>query len=86
MSVEIFCLYGFISNFGKKIIMETIVIQPENDFELSILKDFLEKSHIKSRVLSEDDKEDFVLSLLMQETDYTDTIESNDFIKSLEQK
>lgn len=66
--------------------MDTIVIQPENDFELSLLKEFLEKSHIKNRVISEEDKEDFVLELLMQETDYTDTIDSTDFIKSLQQK
>jgi len=66
--------------------MDTILIQPQNDIELSLLKDFLEKSRIKSKVLSEEDKEDFVLGLLMQETDYNDTIDSTDFIKSLQQK
>ncbi len=66
--------------------METIVVQPSNDDELKLLKEFLQKSRIKSRMLSEEDKEDFVLGLMMQETDYNDTIDTNEFIKQLQGK
>lgn len=66
--------------------METIVVQPSNDEELKQLKEFLEKSRIKNRVLNEEDKEDLVLGLMMQETDYNDTIDANAFIKQLQGK
>jgi hypothetical protein len=39
--------------------METIVVQPSNEEELKLLKEFLQKSRIKSRVLNEGDKEDW---------------------------
>jgi len=66
--------------------METIVVQPSNDEELNLLKEFLEKSRIKNRVLNEEDKEDLVLGLMMQETDYNDTMDANAFIKQLQGK
>jgi len=66
--------------------METIVVQPSNDEELNLLKEFLEKSRIKNRVLNEEDKEDLVLGLMMQETDYNHTIDANTFIKQLQGK
>jgi hypothetical protein len=34
-------------------------------------------------VLNEEDKEDLVLGLMMEETDYNDTIDANEFIKML---
>jgi hypothetical protein len=66
--------------------METIVVQPSSDEELKLLKEFLQKSHIKNRVLSEENKEDLVLGLMMQETDYNDTVDANEFIKQLQGK
>ena len=66
--------------------METIVVQPSNDEELKLLKEFLEKSRIKNRILNEEDKEDLVLGLMMRETDYNDTIDTNEFIKQLQSK
>lgn len=66
--------------------METIVVQPSNNDELKLLKEFLQKSRIKNRVLSEEDKEDIVLGLMMQKTDYNDTIDTNEFIKQLQGK
>jgi len=66
--------------------METIVVQPSNDEELKLLKEFLQKSRIKNRVLNEEDKEDLVLGLMMQETDYSDIIDTNEFIKQLQGK
>ncbi len=37
-------------------------------------------------MLNEEDKEDLVLGLMMQETDYNDTIDTNEFIKQLQGK
>jgi hypothetical protein len=54
--------------------------------ELKLLKEFLQKNPIKNRVLNEEDKEDLVLGLMMQETDYKDTIDRNEFIKQLQGK
>jgi len=66
--------------------METIIVQPSNDQELQLLQEFLQKSRIKSRILNEEDKENLVLGLMMQETDYNDTIDTNEFIKQLQGK
>ncbi len=63
--------------------METVIFQPANDFELSLVKKFIEKTNIKSRVISDEDKEGFVLAKMMQEVDYSETIDTTDFIKGL---
>ena len=46
--------------------METIVVQPSNNEELKLLKEFLQKSQIKSRVLNEEGKENLALRLTIQ--------------------
>ena len=66
--------------------METIVVQPSNIEEMEVLKEFLQKRNIKNHVLNEEDKEDFVLGLLMQEPDYNEVIDTNEFIKQLQGK
>lgn len=66
--------------------METILLQPSTEKEMKLLKEFLQKTHIKSRIISESDKEDFVLGLMMQETDYTDVVDTNEFVKHLQGK
>ena len=63
--------------------METIVVQAANAEELKMTEDFLKKNKLKSRVLTDDDKEDIVLGKLMQETDYNETIPTDTFIKKL---
>jgi hypothetical protein len=60
--------------------METILLQPADEAELERLKAFLNETHIKSRILSEEDKEDFALGLMMQETDYNDVVGTDEFI------
>jgi hypothetical protein len=67
----------------EKMFMETIVVQPSNKEEMEILKKFLQQRNIKNHVLNEEDKEDFVLGLLMQETDYNETIDWEDFKKEM---
>jgi hypothetical protein len=63
--------------------METIVVQAANAAELKMIEDFLKKNKLKSRVLTDDDKEDIVLGKLMEETDYNETIPTDTFIKKL---
>jgi hypothetical protein len=55
---------------------EPIVVQPGNDCELLLLKEFQEKSRIKNRVISQEDKEYPEFGMLMQETDYNDAIDT----------
>ena len=63
--------------------METIVVQAANANELKLIEDFLKKNKLKSRILTDDDKEDIVLGKLMEETDYKETIPTDSFIKKL---
>jgi len=63
--------------------METIVVQAANAEELKLIEDFLKKNKLKSRVLTDDDKEDIVLGKLMEQTDYNETIPTDTFIKKL---
>ncbi len=63
--------------------METIVVQAANAAELKLIEEFLKKNKLKSRVLTEDDKEDIVLGKLMEETDYNETIPIDVLLKKL---
>lgn len=63
--------------------METIVVQAANAEELKMIEEFLKKNKLKSRVLTDDDKEDIVLGKLMEETNYNETIPTGTFIKKL---
>jgi hypothetical protein len=63
--------------------METIVVQAANAEELKLIEEFLKKHKLKSRVLTDDDKEDIVLGKMMEETDYNETIPTETFIKKL---
>lgn len=63
--------------------METIVVQPANAAQLKMIEQFLKKNKLKSRVLTDDDKEDIVLGKLMKEIDYNETISTRSLIKKL---
>lgn len=63
--------------------METIVVQATSKEELKLIEEFLKKNNLKSRILTNDDKEDIVLGKLMEETDYKETVPTDAFIKKL---
>lgn len=63
--------------------MNTILIQAANSNELKLIEEFLQKNNLKSRVLTEDDKEDIVLGRMMEETDYSDGVPTSIFLKKL---
>ncbi len=65
--------------------METILVQAENEEQPKLLQAFLEQHKLKSRVLSDDDKEDIVLGRLMEETDYNEVIDTDTFLNKLRQ-
>ena len=63
--------------------METILIQTNSAEEAKLVQSFLQQNKIKGHVLTDDDKEDIVLSRLMEETDYEEIIEINTFLHKL---
>ncbi len=63
--------------------METILVETENVEQVKLVQAFLEQHKLKSRVLSDEDKEDIVLGRLMEETDYTEVIDTDTFLKRL---
>jgi len=70
-------------NLSKQLYMETIVVQAANAEELKLIEEFLKKHKLKSRILTDDDKEDIVFGKLIEETDYKETIPTDAFIKKL---
>jgi hypothetical protein len=63
--------------------MKTILVLATNAAELKMIEEFLKKNKLKSRVLTDDDKEDIVLGKLMEEVDYNETILSDALLKKL---
>lgn len=63
--------------------METILIQPDNQAELQLIKAFLEQHKLRSRILTEEDKEDFVLGRMMEEGNHNDTLDTEEFLRKL---
>ncbi len=63
--------------------METILVETENVEQVKLVQAFLEQHKLKSRVLSDEDKEDIVLGRLMEETDYSEVIDTDSFSKKL---
>ncbi len=64
--------------------MQTIVIHAETVREVTLVREFLEQHKITGRLLSEEDKEDIVLSRLMEETNYEDVIDTDTFLQKLQ--
>ena len=70
-------------NLQKRATMETILVQAENEEQVKLVHVFLEQHKLKSRILSDDDKEYIVLGRLMEETDYTEVIDTDAFLNKL---
>lgn len=65
--------------------METIIVHADSAEQVKLVQSFLQLHKLKSRILSEDDKEDIVLGRLMEETDYNDIVDTETFINNLRQ-
>ena len=63
--------------------MESFVITPKNLAEQELLRSFLAQSHLDAKVLTDEEKEDLGLLLLMSEVDTSDTVDEERIQKIL---
>jgi hypothetical protein len=63
--------------------MESIVINPKTKDEAKIIADFLKKLNISSNIITEDEKEDLGLLMMMKETDSSDLVSREEVMKKL---
>jgi hypothetical protein len=63
--------------------MKSIVITPKNQSELKFVAELLKKLGISSRILSEEQKEDIGLSILMNESNRDDLVTEKEVMDKL---
>ena len=65
--------------------MQTILIETKDASEYTLITALLEKMKIRMKVLnlSDEDKEDLGLLMMMQEVDWNDTVPVEDVLKKL---
>jgi hypothetical protein len=66
--------------------MKRLILSPENEQELTFLKQLLEKMGVKTEELTEEDIEDLGLLKAMEEGKKGDYIEENEIRKTLNSK
>ncbi len=65
--------------------MESVIITPKNESQLSDLKKFIASSHLEAKILSDEEKEDIGLLIMMSEANMNDLVPENEIIKILVQ-
>ncbi|MBC7401252.1 MAG: hypothetical protein H7289_15040 [Mucilaginibacter sp.] len=63
--------------------MESIVISPKTQDEFKLITDLLEKMRISSKVITDEEKEDFGLLAMMKEVDLDDLVTREEVMKKL---
>lgn len=63
--------------------MKSIIITPKNHAELKLLPQLLSKMNIASAVLSEEEKENMGMAILMKKADRTKTISRKTIMKKI---
>ncbi|MCV9387034.1 hypothetical protein [Reichenbachiella ulvae] len=63
--------------------MSSIVINPKNDQELQFIAELLQKLGVPSKILTEEEKEDLGLSLIMKDVDRADLVDENEILGKL---
>ena len=65
--------------------MQTILIETKDATEYSLITALLEKMKIRMKVLnlSDEDKEDLGLLMMMQEVDWSETVSTNSILNKL---
>jgi hypothetical protein len=68
--------------------MQTILIETKDAAEYSLIKALLEKMKIRMKVLnlSDEEKEDLGLLMLMQEVDWNETVPESEIMAKLRKK
>jgi hypothetical protein len=63
--------------------MESIVISPRTKDEAKIIQDLLVKMNISSKIITDEEKEDMGLLMMMKEADRNDKVSREDVMKKL---
>lgn len=63
--------------------METFIVTPKTKAEAKLLKDIFEKMKIPAKVLSDEEKEDLGLAMMMKEADRSSKVSRDTIMKSL---
>lgn len=63
--------------------MESIVVNPKTREEAKLIMDLLEKMNISSNVISDEEKEDLGLGMMMKEVDRTDFVSREEIMDKL---
>ncbi len=63
--------------------MESIVINPKTKDEAKLITDLLEKMNISSKVITDEEKEDLGLLMMMKEVDRNDKVTREEVMKKL---
>jgi hypothetical protein len=63
--------------------MESIVISPKTKDEAKIITDLLEKMNISSKVITDEEKEDLGLLMMMKEADRSEKVSREEVMKKL---
>jgi hypothetical protein len=63
--------------------MESIVITPKSKDEAKIITDLLAKMNINSKVISDEEKEDLGLLLMMKEVDRNEKVSRDEIMRKL---
>jgi hypothetical protein len=63
--------------------MKSLVITPKDTKELNFVSELLQKMGISSKILSEEEKEDAGLLILMQEANKNDTVSRQEIVSKL---
>jgi hypothetical protein len=63
--------------------MESIVINPKTKDEAKLISDLLHKMNISSKVITEEEKEDMGLLLMMKEVDRNEKVSYEEVMKKL---
>jgi hypothetical protein len=63
--------------------MESIVISPKTKDEAKLITDLLQKMNISSKVITDEEKEDMGLVMMMKETDMDDLVSRAEIMQKL---
>jgi hypothetical protein len=66
--------------------MNTIIVQPKTKEEMQLVSDLLKKMRISSKVLTEEEREDIGLVMLMKQTDRSEKVPRNIIMEKLGRK
>ena len=73
----------FVDLTQKSTVMESLIITPADNEELALIKAVLKKMNLKTRVLSDEEKENMGLALLMSQADRYKIIPREEVMKKL---